>query len=150
MSAYVAALVAEGLDTIPNRTVPTAEEEEDWLARARERRAFFLLAFEGPEVVGMLDLWAGDRRGTEHVARFGMSVAKRWRGKGLGRRLLEHTLRDAKQWPDLCRVELEVVHWNEPAIRLYKAMGFVVEAAKAKAINLRGEPEDLLLMALVW
>jgi putative acetyltransferase len=130
--------------------VPSAEEEEEWLGKARARRAFFLLALEGPEVIGMLDLWAGDRRGTEHVARLGMSVARRWRGKGLGRRLLEQALADARQWPDLCRVELEVVHWNAPAINLYRRMGFVVEAAKAKAINLRGRPEDLLLMSLVW
>ena len=150
MSALVAALVAEELDTLPNRTVPTPDEEEDWLARAQKCRAFILLAFEGEEIVGMLDMWAGDRRGTEHVAKFGMSVAKRWRGKGVGRRLMDTALTETREWPGLCRIELEVVHWNAPAIHLYESFGFVVEATKAKAINLRGQPEDLLLMSLVW
>jgi RimJ/RimL family protein N-acetyltransferase len=47
-------------------------------------------------------------------------------------------------------LEIEVVPWNAPAIALYQSLGFIVEATKAKAINLRGRPEDLLLMAMVW
>ena len=40
--------------------------------------------------------------------------------------------------------------WNTAGIRLYEGLGFVIEARKTKAINLRGRPEDMLLMALTW
>ena len=150
MSAFIAALVAEDLDTIPNRTLYTPKDEEAWLAKAAAGRAFFLLAFDGPEIVGLLDLWAGETRGARHVVRFGMSVARDWRGRGLGRRLLERALEEVRAWPDVCRIELEVVPWNTPAVRLYESLGFTVEARKAKAIDLRGSPEDLLLMSRVW
>lgn len=40
--------------------------------------------------------------------------------------------------------------WNAPAIALYESLGFKLEARMAKAINLRGTPEDMLLMALTW
>lgn len=151
MSAYVDALLAEGLDTIGlNRSISIAEEEV-FIAKANAaERAFFLLALENGSVVGMLDLAAGERSHNRHAARMGMSVARDWRGKGLGRRLLETAIAEARRWDGFCRIELDVVPWNAPAIALYESLGFVHEARKAKATALRGQPEDMLSMALVW
>ena len=56
----------------------------------------------------------------------------------------------AKSWPGFCRIELDVVPWNTTAIRLYEAHGFTVEGTKRRAVNFRGRPDDLVLMALVW
>ena len=39
---------------------------------------------------------------------------------------------------------------NAPAIALYESLGFVLEGRMIKAVNLRGPPEDMLLMALTW
>ncbi len=151
MSVYVDGLKAEGLDTIGlNRSISIAEEE-DFIAKANAaERAFFLLAFDGGSVVGILDLAAGQRHHDRHGARIGMSVARDWRGKGVGRRLLETAIDEVRNWPGFCRIELEVVPWNAPAIALYESVGFVHEARKQKATALRGQPEDVLLMALVW
>ena len=56
----------------------------------------------------------------------------------------------ARGWPDFCRLELECVPWNAPAIRLYESLGFEHEGRRVKGVNLRGTPEDMLLMALTW
>ena len=40
--------------------------------------------------------------------------------------------------------------WNTGAIALYESLGFVLEARMKYAMNLRGRPEDMLLMALTW
>jgi RimJ/RimL family protein N-acetyltransferase len=148
---YMAGLMGERLDTISQRETPSVPEERDWILRATmAERGLILLAVAGDAVVGALDLWAGERPDNCHAGRFGMSVTRKWRGRGVGRRLLTRAIEEARAWPGFCRVELECVAWNAPAIALYESMGFVLEARMAKAINLRGRPEDMLLMALTW
>jgi hypothetical protein len=38
-----------------------------------------------------------------------------------------------KGWPGFCRIELDVVPWNTPGIRLYEPFGFAHEGRKRKA-----------------
>jgi RimJ/RimL family protein N-acetyltransferase len=149
--AYVEALVAEGPGTITLRKAPTLEQEREFIAKhAAAERAFVLVAVDGERVIGMLDLQAGERDFNRHVGRFGMSVAKDWRGKGVGRAILEAAIAKTREWPGFCRIELEVFPHNASAIALYESMGFALEARKLKAVQMHAEPEDLLLMALVW
>jgi putative acetyltransferase len=151
MAAYMAALMAEAPDTISRRPDPSVDEERAWItATAADDRALILVATCGQAVIGLLDLSADERPAYRHAARFGMSVGRAWRGQGVGRRLLQAAIAEARAWPGLCRIELECVPWNAAGLALYERLGFRIEARKAKAINLRGQPEDLLLMALVW
>ncbi len=151
LADYMAGLMAERLDTISQRETPSVPEERDWILRAiTAERGLVLLAVAEQAVVGALDLWAGERPDNRHAGRFGMSVARGWRGLGIGRRLLTRAIEEARAWPGFCRLDLECVAWNAPAIALYEGLGFKIEARMAKAINLRGRPEDMLLMALTW
>jgi putative acetyltransferase len=151
LAAYMTSLFAEQLDTISPRPAPSAEDEAEFIRQVEtSERAFILLAMNGDEVIGMLDLRAGTNPARQHAGQLGLSVAKDWRGRGIGRRLVERAIRLAGEWSGFCRIELECVPWNTPAIRLYQSMGFVVEGRKRKAVDLRGQPEDDLLMALVW
>ena len=151
LAVYMEALVAEDLGTITLRKAPTIEEEQAFIARAEAaERGFILVAMDGDRVVGLLDLFAGAREHEQHVGRFGMSTAKGWRGKGLGRRMLERAIEMTKEWPGFCRIELEVLPHNTAAIHLYESLGFVLEARREKGTNIRGSPEDILMMALVW
>ena len=151
MVDYMAALIAEKLDTISVRTCPSLEDEREWVLRTEiSERMLILLALHGDEIIGMLDLSAGERPDNRHTGRFGMSIARRWRGRSVGRKLLAAAIAAAREWPGFCRIELECVAWNAAGIRLYEGLGFVIEARKTKAVNLRGRPEDMLLMALTW
>jgi len=151
MVGYMTALTAERLDTISVQTPPTLEDEHEFVLRSKlSERILILLAFAGDELVGMLDLNAGQRASDRHAGRFGMSVAKMWRGRGVGRKLLTAAIEETRSWPGFCRIELECAPWNAPAIALYEGLGFVLEARRRKALNLRGRPEDMLLMALTW
>ena len=151
MTDYMHDLVAEGLDTIAIRTAPRLEDQRDYIERARlaERSAIWL-AMDGDVVVGLLDVWGGERADARHLGRIGLSVAKAWRGRGVGRLLLVAAVDQARSWPDFCRLELECVPWNAPAIALYEHLGFRHEGRRTKGVNLRGTPEDMLLMALIW
>ena len=98
----------------------------------------------------MVDIFAGEKPHDRHAGVLAISVLKDWRGRGVGRLLMDGGVAEARKWPDFCRIELLCTPWNEPAIALYKSLGFVTKAVKRKAIDLRGRPEDELLMALVW
>lgn len=149
--AYVEALVAEGTGTITLRKAPSLEQEREFIAKSEAaERAFILVAVDGERVIGMLDLQAGERDFNRHCGRFGMSVAKDWRGRGVGRAILKAAITKTREWPGFCRIELEVFPHNTAAIALYESLGFELEARKVKAVQMQTQPEDLLLMALVW
>jgi RimJ/RimL family protein N-acetyltransferase len=151
LSLYMATLLAENLATMNRRPAPSVEDEVAFIRKAANaERAAIVLAAKGERVVGLLDFWAGDSYHNRHAGRFGMSVAEDWRGKGVGRRMLEALIAKTKTWPGFCRIELDVLPWNAPAIALYESLGFTLEARRKKAVDLQGEPEDMLLMALVW
>ena len=148
---YMEAIIAERLDTITRRTVPTVEQERAWIAKTLENpRSVIMIALDGARVVGLLDIQGGSRPVDNHAGMLGITVAGGWRGKGVGRRLIEAAIAEARAWPGFCRIELLVVARNEGAIRLYESLGFVREGLKRKGINLRGAPEDDIAMALVW
>ena len=148
---YMTALVAERLDTITRRTVPSVEQEREWIVKTAENpNSFIMIALAGARVIGLLDIQAGNRAVDSHAGILGISVAADWRGEGVGRRLIEAAIARARTRPGFCRIELLVVERNAGAIRLYESLGFVREGLKRKGINLRGEPEDDVAMALVW
>jgi RimJ/RimL family protein N-acetyltransferase len=148
---FMNALGEEKLDTIGPRSPLTVEQELVFLQEAIDNpRAFYLIALEGERVIGMVDLHAGLKAHEMHAAKLGISIAKDWRGRGLGRRLMTQAIARTKLWAGFCRIELDVVPWNLNAIALYESLGFVIEAVKRNGVNLRGKPEDELQMALVW
>jgi RimJ/RimL family protein N-acetyltransferase len=150
LSKFMNALADEKLDTISGSRFSPEEEREFINKATKNGRAFLLIALDDHEVIGMLDLWAGDKPHSRHMGRLGTSVLASYRGKGVGRKLLERAIDEARKWPGFCRIELDVVPWNTPAIRLYESVGFVREGTKRKAAVFGDKTIDLIQMALVW
>lgn len=154
-AAYMRALRAEvaegGLDTVPWRKPPSDEDQRNALLKIEANpHSVMFIALEGETVVGIGELAGGENAFDRHQASLAISLAKGWRGKGIGRVLMEALIAEARGWTDFCRIELECMTWNTNGIALYESLGFVIEARKKKAANLRGTPEDKYLMALVW
>ena len=151
MAAYMTALAAEDLDTISRRDVSALEDEREHVLRAKlSERTLLLLAACDDQLLGVLELSAGPRPEGWHAGGLGLSVAKAWRGRGVGRRLLAAAIEEVRDWPGFCRIELECAPWNAPAIGLYESLGFLLEGRRRKALALRGDPADMLMMALTW
>lgn len=89
-----------------------------------ERRAVCNVAdVGGGELVGHASVFPrGDYREIRHIGSLGMMVRHDWRGRGVGGRLLRATLDDCRGIFEL--VELSVVSVNEPALALYRSVGF--------------------------
>ncbi|WP_461089628.1 GNAT family N-acetyltransferase [Spirosoma gilvum] len=66
---------------------------------------------------------------------FAMYVATEYSGQGIGRRLIEETIRRAKQLPNMEQILLTVIASNRPAKRLYETMEFRSFSCEPKAIK---------------
>lgn len=106
---------------------PSADAWHKRLAQPREGSTF-LAACAGNELVGQLgiDAFPGHPR-RQHAAEIGMAVMDEWQGKGVGTALMQAAVDLADKWLNLSRLELQVYTDNEPAVRLYKKFGFVIE-----------------------
>jgi RimJ/RimL family protein N-acetyltransferase len=97
---------------------------------------------DGPAVVGHISVSVAPYG----VADIGMLISEEWRGRGIGKVLLE----SAMQWAGTAgahKMALEVWPHNEAAIRLYRGAGFVEEGRKVRHYRRRnGELWDSVLM----
>lgn len=92
------------------------------------------------KVVGYLVIWmAYDEMHLGNIA-----VAKRWRRKGIGEKLMKWLIEEAKR-RNVVRLTLEVRATNYPAISLYKKFGFKEVAVRKRYYP---EGEDALVMLL--
>lgn len=126
---------------------PSAESWRKRMSEAPEG-LFSLVACVEDEVIGSLGLHTfpnTPRR--RHAGQIGMAVRDDWQGKGAGTALMQAAIELADNWLNLIRLELEVYTDNEPAIRLYKRFGFVIEGTLRCFAFRGGHYVDAYLMA---
>lgn len=110
------------------------------------RGAVILGAFCGGELAGIVGFFAAEGPKQRHKGTlFGMYVRQPARHAGVGRLLVESVLDLAAQSVEL--VQLAVVNGNEPAVRLYRSMGFVEYGLEQHALKIDGRYYDDILMA---
>ena len=126
---------------------PSAELWRKRLAEPPEG-TFNLLACGEDEIVGQLGLHTfPNHPRRRHVGQIGMAVRDDWHGKGAGTTLMQAAVELADKWLNLMRLELDVYTDNEPAIRLYKKFGFVIEGTLVKYAYRDGQYVDTYTMA---
>ncbi len=100
------------------------------------------------KVVGWCDVALRARPTQQHSGILGMGVISEYRGKGIGRALMQAALAAART-RGIRRIELTVRVDNEPAKRLYESFGFVTEGLCKRHLCLDGQFIDSWLMALL-
>jgi putative acetyltransferase len=126
---------------------PSAEVWRKRLAEPPEG-TFNLLACVENEVVGHLGLHTFPNHfRRRHVGQIGMAVHDDWQGKGAGTALMQAAIDLSDKWLNLSRLELEVYTDNEPAIRLYKKFGFIIEGTHHQFAFRDGQFVDVYAMA---
>lgn len=106
----------------------------------------FLIAFYQDRVIGIS--WIGmDKRTSKHIGVLGISVAKEYRGKGVGKLLMDQVLNEGKRnLEGLEIITLGVFANNEIAINWYKGLEFVEYGRLPKGIKLENSYEDHVYM----
>jgi ribosomal protein S18 acetylase RimI-like enzyme len=124
-----AAIVAIGRELADDGTtyvfapsVTDAELAAYWLSPAVNT----FVAERGGEVLGCSILRPNHSGRGAHVANASYAVAERARGAGVGRALAEHSLAEARRLGFTAMQFNLVVSTNEPAVALWKALGFAI------------------------
>lgn len=105
-----------------------------------------IVAMLDGKVVGSADVTQGKGR-RSHVGAIGISVQDDLQGCGIGSALMATLADVADNWLNLRRLELSVYVDNEPAIRLYKKFGFVIEGTRRADAFRDGMFVDTYIMA---
>ena len=104
-----------------------------------------LVAIVGSEIDGSLHV----ERSRFGFGELGMSVAREWRGRGVGSALLAAAIEWARE-QDMHKLSLSVFPHNAAAIALYRKFGFVEEGRRVKQFRrANGELWDALDMGLL-
>ena len=128
----------------------TLEEEREFIRRHLvPANSTLLLAQAAKRIVGILNLTGGAAPENAHTVSLGMSVARGWRDRGVGRALVTRALGWARENTGISRVELEVFQHNTRATHLYEQMGFAAEGRRRKAYVKDGVALDVVLMAVL-
>jgi ribosomal protein S18 acetylase RimI-like enzyme len=137
------ARIPDGDRTFFKDDVDDPEVIAAWL---RGRRAACALALEGDQVVGFVGVspltgWSS------HVGEVRVVVDPEHRGRGIGRALARHAVREALSL-GLTKTVVEVVADQEAAIGMFRALGFEPEALLADHVrDQQGYLRDLLILA---
>lgn len=128
----------------------TLESETKYLKSRLEaienKRAVHLLAFFNNKLIAATDVHMKDKT-ERHVGILGISVAKDFRGEGLGNLLMQLILKEArKEIPELKIVTLEVYSTNDIAQKMYEKFGFERYGLLPEGITRGGKFEDAILM----
>lgn len=105
-----------------------------------------LLAESNNKIIGVSDIRMKSRIAS-HIGTFGISMAKDFRGKGIGKKLMQVVIQEAKKNLTGIRIlELECFASNPTAPLLYKSCGFKEYGRLPKGLSRKGEFIDDILM----
>ena len=129
----------------------TRKKERKWLdgqlKAIRKRDTVMVLAEAGGKLVGNCGIArrAAYRR-VRHSAVFGISVLKKWRGRGIGETLARKAIARAKKRMNIGLLTLSVMANNPVAQKLYRKLGFREFGRCPKAFWFKGKYVDEIYM----
>ena len=113
------------------------EPESFWVKRIADPTGLTVAlgAFEGQSLVGTVALEYSAKPKTKHKGLvIGMYTSPRARGQGFGRALIQGIVEHARAREGLLMLTLTVTEGNEPAISLYRSVGFQTFGVEPMAI----------------
>ena len=118
-----------------------------WQKRLQSPLDCLLGAFDGDELAGIVGLAFEPREKARHkVTLFGMYVNAGHQRNGLGRRLVEAALKEARKQPRLKLIQVTVTAGNDAAFALYQRCGFIQYGLEPLAVRVGVEYFDKIHM----
>ncbi len=104
------------------------------------------VALEAGKVIGWCDIVRKNMIVRKHCGLLGMGLLTKFRGQGIGTRLIAETMAAASH-AGITRIELTVYTHNEAARKLYEKMGFETEGLQKGSVLIDGVYIDSWMMA---
>jgi RimJ/RimL family protein N-acetyltransferase len=127
---FINTLTREGAYLLADKPV-TLKEEKQWLQTQiqaqKKGEQIYLKALVNGRLIGDCFVKPGFGRNRGNV-NLGISITKNWRGKGIGRFLLEELIFSSEQKWHPKNIYLHVVSLNKKARQLYESLGFRIIA----------------------
>jgi len=128
----------------------TREQETEWLAQT-------LVAIEGEDVINVVadiggkiiangDVTRGGYKDTHHHGHLGLTMISKYRGQGIGRRMIETLVRESRK-AGLRTLDTEFLAENETARHAYEKAGFKQAGIIPHKVFRNGRYFDGLVMA---
>jgi RimJ/RimL family protein N-acetyltransferase len=114
-----------------------------WISYAKQKAV--LIALWDGVPCGIANLYLQPYQKLSHQCLFAIIVDEKHRGKGVGKALLDELMKLAKEQFHLEFLHLEVYEGN-PAIRLYKRLGFEEYGVHRRFMKQEGRYYDKILM----
>ena len=126
------------------------EQEVNWInSNNKYPGQIVLLGEVDAKIVSITNAGRGKRQRNAHIALLGTSVAKNYRGQGIGRLTMNNLCQWAVRKKGLEYLELSVMTDNHVAQKLYKSLGFEVIARVPKAFRYEdGSYQENIVMRL--
>jgi len=153
--APLLAKAERAIASVPGKLASRPDEIDDDAVRRKileldERGCgIHLVAEHAGAVVGHAFLEALSLAATSHVVRLTIAVHEGHQRQGVGRALMNEVLHWSRSNPRVEKVELQVRSANDPAIALYRSLGFIEEGRKTRRLKIGpNEYLDDVYMAL--
>jgi len=107
----------------------TLDEEIKYIQKTidlrTQHKGTTLISVSDDKIIGSAEIDLGNKI-EAHIGNLGITIAKAYRGDGIGRQYMESLISEAiKQLPALKIIKLSVFANNPVAILLYKSLGFI-------------------------
>ncbi|KZE15212.1 GNAT family N-acetyltransferase [Priestia aryabhattai] len=133
-----------------NERATTLEQQKKMITTfLKMPNSTILVAEQDGQLVGHLSMIGGSVNRKKHSAYLAVGVLHSYGNRGIGTALFEEMEKWAAQ-SGIKRVELTVMTHNEPAISLYKKMGFEIEGKKVCSLVVDGKSVDEYYMGKVF
>ena len=142
-------IVDEGPYTLaePDEYKSTVKSESKKIKRFKDAPGkIYLVGEVNKEITGFISFDNWDTKRTSHTGLFSVFIKKKWRGKGIGKILINGMLDWGRTNPVNKKISLAVFSTNKSAIALYKKLGFRQEGRCLKDMIINGKYVDSILM----
>jgi len=143
---WVKEIEKEDTFIVINAAEPITLKEEkqyfkDLFKKIKQKRAVKIAVFSGKKYLGSGDIERGGKR-QSHIGIFGIALSKECRGRGIGFRLAQETIKLAKEKMGIKQIILTCFANNKIGISFYHKLGFIQYSRHPRAVFYKGKYID--------
>ena len=101
------------------------QPDEKWKQKLENPKNPIMVAYDGRQLIGMVAAYQEKGEKLKHIAYvWGVYLRKDYRGKGIGKRLMEALLDEIAKNKEIEKLNLNVNANQQSAVKLYEKLGF--------------------------